>query len=195
MARSWLFDRTAWLFAHGASGWSPEKARELTDLIPEPLTNESRVLDIGGGTGQFATILVDTYGSDVTILDASERMLSYVTTGPRLHALLGDATAMPFEDAAFDVVTFVDAFHHVADQVTAAREIARVLRPGGTLVVSDPNAETWIARAVGWGERLVGESGTVMTPTAMEALFAEAGFEGDIAIRDGWRMVYAGQRG
>lgn len=189
---SWLFDRTAWLFAHGLSGWTPAKARQLTDLLPKRLSPESRLLDIGGGTGQFAALVVKESGADVTVLDANEKMLGYVPTGAKLHAVHGTVTAIPFADDSFDVVTIVDALHHVADLTAAAHEIARVLRLGGSLVVSDPNAETWIARAVGRGERLLGEPGTVMTPEEMVALFADAGIEGKIAIRDGWRMVFFG---
>ena len=55
----------------------------------------------------------------------------------------GDAAAMPFEDASFDVVTMFDLLEHVEDDDSVARETLRVLRPGGWVLVTTPDVDRW----------------------------------------------------
>ena len=99
-----------------------------------------RVLDAGCGPGLYARELVAAGARSVVGIDASPQMVRLATQevrGPvefRVHDL-----TQPFdwlEDGSFDAALMALVIHHVDDRVAALREIARVLRPGGHLVVS-----------------------------------------------------------
>ena len=117
-----------------------------------------RVLDVGCGTGYLAGIAARAVapGGSVLGVDASESMVEYARGAvgtPSCRFEVGTAQALPAEDAAFDVVLSSLMLHHVpdADQPAALREMRRVLRPGGRLLLADFRPPT--SRAM---RRLVG---------------------------------------
>jgi SAM-dependent methyltransferase len=98
-----------------------------------------RVLDAACGPGLYAQELVGR-GAQVTAFDASQVMvdLARARVGDRVQvdrAVLGEA--LPYPDAAFDVVVCALAIGHVDDRAAAFAEFCRVLRPGGAAVVSN----------------------------------------------------------
>lgn len=99
------------------------------------------LLDVGCGTGGMLSTLA-RYG-EVTGLDYSADALRFARE--RHHAALtrGTVSRLPFVNESFDLVTSFDVLYHldVSDDVQALREIARVLRPGGTLLVRVPAFE------------------------------------------------------
>ena len=103
-----------------------------------------RVLDLGCGKGRFSRALAER-GATVVGLDLSSAMLDGAAEIDRVRA---SARRLPFGPASFDGVVAVEVFEHLApaslDQV--CREIRRVLRPGGTLVIIDKNACSWNAK-------------------------------------------------
>lgn len=96
-----------------------------------------RVLDVGAGTGVSTQELAKS-GAWAVGVDISLGMLQ---AGRRLRRdvplLAGDALALPFPDATFDAVTISFALRNVVDPDAALRELARVTRPGGRLVVCE----------------------------------------------------------
>jgi ubiquinone/menaquinone biosynthesis C-methylase UbiE len=97
-----------------------------------------RVLDVGCGTGLFLNDLAARFeGLDLTGLDLSEHMLDQARRAahggrsPAPRFVQGSVFEMPFESGAFDVALNTISCHFYLDQVSAFREIARVLRPGG----------------------------------------------------------------
>ena len=71
----------------------------------------------------------------VTVLVASPHMLARVQRHPAVSVRLTAAESMPFPDGHFDACTLSDAFHHFRDQDAAAAEMARVVRPGGGVLI------------------------------------------------------------
>jgi demethylmenaquinone methyltransferase / 2-methoxy-6-polyprenyl-1,4-benzoquinol methylase len=95
------------------------------------------ILDVATGTGLVAAELVRRKGCRVVGLDQSPEMLAVarerVPAGVEL--VEGDATALSFEDASFDGVTFTYLLRYVDDPGATLRELARVVRPGGTVAM------------------------------------------------------------
>ena len=99
-------------------------------------------LDVGCGTGVLAARLADA-GFDVVGVDPSDGMLAQLRArAPRVRAVHGSGSALPFEDASFDLVLSVATLHHIADpddvRATLA-EMVRVVKPSGRVVVWDHN--------------------------------------------------------
>jgi SAM-dependent methyltransferase len=96
----------------------------------------ARVLDVAGGDGYWAGLLRKR-GAHVVSLDMATHKLA---SGRRLRGapslVDGDALALPFPDDCFDAVMSVCALEHFFDHIQAITEMARVLRPGATLVMS-----------------------------------------------------------
>jgi demethylmenaquinone methyltransferase/2-methoxy-6-polyprenyl-1,4-benzoquinol methylase len=103
-------------------------------------------------------------------------MLRRVPHLARLAPVLADAAALPLADASCDGALCLDALHHFRDPRRALREVARVLRPGGRLVIEDLDARRGPVRALGRLEALFGEPGTFWTPPELAALVVGAGF-------------------
>ncbi|HKF77347.1 MAG TPA: methyltransferase domain-containing protein [Candidatus Dormibacteraeota bacterium] len=119
----------------------------------------ARLLDLGSGPGRHAFEALRR-GADVVCadLDAPDlcRALATLTAmreageapiGVRFAAVRADALALPFPDRSFDHVIAAEVLEHIADDRAAMREIARVLRPGGTAAVSVPR---WLPERVCW---------------------------------------------
>ena len=109
--------------------------------MAEPLPG--KVLDIGTGKG-FTAVELARRGADVTTIDLSEdelraAYLHAVGTGvvDRIEFHLADGGDLPFEEGSFEVVTMINVLHHMENPGAVLPEIARVLIPGGRLVVSD----------------------------------------------------------
>jgi MPBQ/MSBQ methyltransferase len=101
------------------------------------------VLDVGCGIGGSSRILAKDYGFDVTGVTISPQQVKRAQqlTPNELSARfqVDDAMALSFPDASFDVVWSIEAGPHMPDKAIFARELMRVLKPGGVLVVADWN--------------------------------------------------------
>ncbi|MFC4554467.1 demethylmenaquinone methyltransferase [Georgenia faecalis] len=96
-----------------------------------------RVLDLAAGTGTSSEDYADA-GIDVVPCDFSTGMVGVgKRRRPDLPFVAGDATALPFADASFDVVTISFGLRNVAEPTRALAEMLRVTRPGGRLVVCE----------------------------------------------------------
>ena len=94
-----------------------------------------RVLEVGCGWGELAEWIARESGAEVVAIDLSPRMVE-LARERGIDASVADVQALPFADSAFDLVVAAWMLYHVPDLDRGLAEIARVLRPGGTLVAS-----------------------------------------------------------
>jgi SAM-dependent methyltransferase len=137
------FDRAAEYYDSTRS-LPPQIADKLTELLLTELAGKGRCLEIGIGTGRIALPLAQG-GVDIAGVDISSAMLARLqekaeALGVVVPAQVADATALPFEDGSFDAGIACHVFHLIRDWPAAVRELARVVGPGGmVLVEADPN--------------------------------------------------------
>jgi len=112
----------------GRPGWPVE-------AVDAPgIAHDATVLDLAAGTGKLTRVLVERFAHVTAVepLDGMRAVLEDLVPGA--EALAGEAESIPLGDASVDAVFVAEAFHWFGGPAAAA-EIARVLRPGGTLVV------------------------------------------------------------
>jgi SAM-dependent methyltransferase len=119
-------------------------------LKPRP---GGRYLDVGGGTGDDAIAMQEKTTASVIVLDASLNMVMEARRRGSGMVITGDAAALPFHNNTFDGCVADRIFQHLRSPMDALRELVRVTRPGGKIVVIDPDYGT---QAVSLGnQRLV----------------------------------------
>lgn len=110
--------------------------------------NVSRVLDVGCGVGHWGRFLAPHLTSDTKLvgIDREEKWIRQATQhasrmglGARYRYERGDATSIPFERESFDMVTCQTVLIHLKDPRQGLREMLRVLKPGGLLLLAEPN--------------------------------------------------------
>lgn len=122
---------------------------ELLPLIRAALDGgcDGRVLDVATGTGRVPLLLLDSVwftgriaGIDVStgMLERARANLSSSSGAQRVELVEGRAEHLPWAGGEFDVVTCIEAFHNFGRPRAALAEMCRVLRPGGTLIVTKP---------------------------------------------------------
>ncbi len=121
-------------------GFGPEYYSGWVDAIVRHggLEARERLLDVGCGTCRYTTLIQQRLGRPVVGLDLSEGMLAKARAklGPDggVSLVRGDAQRLPFTDGSFDAAILVLVVHHIEDLDAMARELRRVLAPGGRVM-------------------------------------------------------------
>lgn len=135
--------------------FGPSYRTMLAELVNWPRTRRPfDVLDVGCGTGSFAAMTVGCgLPARVVGLDYSASMCrvaagkaAAANAANRARFLNGDSEHLPFADSSFDAITCSNSFHHYPHQDQAVREMFRVLRPGGRLILLDGFRDNVIGR-------------------------------------------------
>jgi ubiquinone/menaquinone biosynthesis C-methylase UbiE len=117
--------------------------RRLLEILA-PVAGE-RLLEIGPGTGYYTLPVAERLGADgvLQIFDLQQEMLDHAMRAARENGIgnlvptLGDARTLPYEDDRFDGAFLVTVLGEIPDQEAALRELARVIKTGGRLVVGE----------------------------------------------------------
>lgn len=171
-----------------ADGRYPLQRLNTVDLDLLRLESGDRLLDVGCGTGRHVieALRRNCYAVGVDCDRTELRRLQFygyclaAEGGMRGRgaAVLADGAKLPFPDGAFDRVICTEVLEHVADDRLLVRELARLLRPGGTIAVSVPALR---AEAIIWGlasiqKRRPGEHLRVYFQRQLADLLREGGF-------------------
>lgn len=124
---------------------SRRTVEEMMDQVAGDINEKSRVLDLGAGYGGSARQIVRRFGCDVVCLNLSEvqnrrnrKLNKEQGLSNQIEVVDGDFENVPFPDASFDVVWSQDSLLHSGDREKVVAEAARLLKPGGVLVFTDP---------------------------------------------------------
>lgn len=128
------------------------------------------LLDAGGGTGRVAKALVGLVDR-VVLLDASPGMLREATQNNELELVNGITENIPFPDQSFEIVIMVDALHHVTSQQDTIAELWRATKPGGRIVIVEPDFDQFMVKMVALAEKVALMRSHFLSPSQIEAHF------------------------
>jgi len=173
MPRNILFDLIAPLYDRLISPRQPE---DLLDVLKLP--TEGKMLDASGGTGRVSAALEASVGS-MMLNDLSRPMLVQAHE-KGLKTTQAHAHHLPFPDNSFERVMMVDALHHIGHQQEAVKELLRVLKPGGRLVIEEPDINLVQVKLVALGEMLMLMGSHFLTPTQIKTCIEKQGYTAQI---------------
>ena len=154
---------------------SPDPA-QLGDLLRLPTAGW--LLDAGGGTGRVSSQLRPLVDK-LVISDFSRQMLKQAQA-KELCPTLARVERLPFPDESFERVLVVDALHHFHYQPAAIRDLIRVLKPGGRLVIEEPDINRFGVKLVALVEKLLLMGSHFHSPTEIRAMVAAHGLSARI---------------
>jgi SAM-dependent methyltransferase len=118
-----------------------ERATDLSHRIGEllpGLTGEERALDVGAGTGALAHALAPRVREVVALeIDAAMAERARADAPANVEVVVGDGEKLPFEDFSFDIAATLRTLHHTRRPELLIAELARVVEPGGVLLIAD----------------------------------------------------------
>jgi SAM-dependent methyltransferase len=146
----------------GYANWHKEPGY-LGD-VTRHFASDGSILDVGCGIAWLAD-----HFENYTGIDSSPEMVESAVARGRTVLLGNVEKGLPFPDSSFDGVVAKDLLEHVDDPVAVVREVARVLKPGGRVFASSPDAQRWV-----WDDYTHRRP---FTRKSYRLLFADEGFE------------------
>ncbi len=156
----------------------PSQPEQLISLLELPAGG--RLLDVGGGTGRVSGFLSDLV-DEVFIADLSPKMLAQSLNKGGLHPVCSHAEKLPFPEGFFERIIMIDTLHHVCSQQDTAAELWRVLKPGGRIIIEEPNIAHRGVKLIALLEKIALMRSHFLSPEQIQKLFQQ--FQDDIQIR------------
>jgi demethylmenaquinone methyltransferase/2-methoxy-6-polyprenyl-1,4-benzoquinol methylase len=158
----------------------PDPAR-LAELLRLPM--DGWLLDAGGGTGRVASIVRPLVGR-LVISDLSVPMLGQAQAKGLACPVQAAVEQLPFADGRFDRILVVDALHHFADARLAVAELIRLLKPGGRLLIEEPDIRTFPVKLMALAEKAALMQSHFYSPQRISYFVAASGLEATV-VHDG----------
>ena len=165
------FDLLAPLYERFIQPKTPERLLPLLALQAG-----QRVLDLGGGTGRVAQHLVK-HGVQVIVADLSLPMLREASRKDLLKVVNSASEQLPFTANSFERILLVDSLHHVIDHRQTLQEAWRLLKPGGRLVIEEPDIRHWVVKLLALAEKIALMRSHFLSLGEMQAFCAFPGAE------------------
>lgn len=159
----------------------PPEGTRLHRLLRLP--TEGWLLDAGGGTGRVSYSLRNCVGQ-VLVNDLSHRMLKKAGA-KALNPVRARVEDLPYPDGCFGRILVVDSLHHFSDQGEAIRNLLRVLKPGGRLVIEEFDLSHKAVRLLAIAEKIMLMRSRFLKPEEIRAMITSNGFPARIE-RDGY---------
>jgi len=189
-----VFRWTAPVFKLASRRWSVDDFCRYASLLRAYVPSGGRLIDLAGGTGDLGAGVAACLDARVLIADATGQMLARVDPHPSVSVSLTTADRLPFPDASFDALICSDAFHHFPDQDAVTDEIARVVRPGGGVLILDFEP-IGVMRVAAVLERLVGEPATFLGAEDLQKLLHRKDIHGGFTRQSRISYTFLGVRG
>ena len=147
---------------------APVSQRILNNLDLPP---DGRLLDAAGGTGRVSQYFTGRV-RQVVVADQTFEMLQQTQIKFGLQVTQANTEQLPFGSDIFCCVIMVDALHHVVDQAETIRELWRVLKPGGRVIIEEWDIHSFRVKLAAVGEKLVRMRSHVLSPEQIVDLFS-----------------------
>ncbi|RPJ49234.1 MAG: class I SAM-dependent methyltransferase [Chloroflexi bacterium] len=158
----------------------PPNPGRLLALLDLP-ANGGWMLDAAGETGRVAAMFYSLVDK-MAICDLSAAMLRQAAQKGGARPAQARVERLPYADGVFHRVLVVDAFHHFGDQPGAVRELARVLAPGGRLVMEEPDIRRFSTKLIALGETIMFMGSRFRSPEVMRGMLAANGLTALIEV-------------
>ncbi len=175
--------------------WFRENHRLIVQAMDPP--PDACILDLGCGTGQLAARLAQQVPHGTVLgVDPAEEMIRVARRRHRrrknLRFEVGSSDAIPADAGAFDVVSSTISFHHWARPVESLRDIARVLKPSGRVLILDLCRDNLCMAALDQLQRWLQPSHAgIASTTEMRRYYSRAGFRRIQITKPRWLLMFA----
>ena len=129
----------------------PKYPEKLAELVQLPITGS--LLDVGGGTGRVSQFFIEDVG-ELILADLSYQMLIESQSKNSVMPACSHSEFLPFPDDYFERIIMIDALHHVCDQQKTINELWRVIKPGGRIIIEEPDIHHWAVKLIALAEKL-----------------------------------------
>ncbi len=180
-----MFDLLAPVYDLFTDSMFSDEGEKIIDNID--LKKDLALLDVGGGTGRLLKkIQKEEPQIEPYLLDTSIKMIS---ESPSENPVVGKACRNPFETSSFDVVFCTDALHHFQNKEESLREMVRVLKPRGQIIILEFDPSSPVTKFIKFGEKLVGEPSSFFEPKDLENFFQKRGLSTTIEKMNSYEYI------
>ncbi len=149
-----------------------------TDRLAEflALPADGILLDAGGGTGRVSAQFKDDINR-IILCDWSKPMLKEAQSKGGLMPVNGKIESLPFAAGSVDRILVVDALHHFPNQPKAIAMMAQALKPGGRLVIEEPDIGRFVTKMIAWVEKVTLMGSHFHRPVEIAAMMDACGLK------------------
>lgn len=176
------FDLLAPIYDRVISQPDPQTLQRLLKL-----PTDGRLLEAGGGTGRISARLKPLVGQ-LVLGDLSGPMMRQAQAKGEFCPVMNLTENLPFPADSFERVLVVDALHHFTDQRRAIGEMLRVLKPGGRLVIEEPDIRRFAVKLVALAEKLTLMGSHFNSAAEIETILSTFGVETQIETDGGFAV-------
>jgi ubiquinone/menaquinone biosynthesis C-methylase UbiE len=152
-----------------------------------------RLLDAGGGTGRKTYSLIGMV-TEIVIADSSMGMLSQASKKGGIKTICAESERLPFDDESFERVIMVDTLHHVDNYRSTANELWRVVKPGGRIVIEEPDIRRMPVKIMAIIEKLALMRSHFISPQKISISFPYPNAKVNIEVEDSTAWIVINKR-
>ncbi len=169
-----------------------DKNKEIVKVIKD--VNNLEILDIGGGTGTLADILINL-GANVTILDPEVKMTNIAKEkNNKVNIINGYLTNITLNDNLFDLIIMRDSFHHIQDKEETLKECKSLLSDKGKILIYEFDRTHIITKLIYIFERCCFEKVKMLSKSEIKKLASKYFNDGEIIDISSYEYIYFGEK-